>query len=203
MKQYYCYIYFCPLTDEPKYVGHGSENRYADHLKATHAVNQLFGDWLLEIKSKGKTPRIELLNVGSKKEAEQLEFDKIIEFGRLNLGNGPLFNLTDDGRGTKGYKVTESHSKAISKSNSTREQSEKAKKNFQQWNLGKHHSEELKQKISDSLKGHKKSSVDGYKVAATNRRWVSKDGKLKSTSADLLQSFLDDGWVQGKSQYLK
>lgn len=50
-------------------------------------------------------------------EANLLEQELILKYGRRNIGTGPLVNKTAGGKGTKGFKLSEEHRKKISEAN--------------------------------------------------------------------------------------
>lgn len=109
MRIYYTYIYHCPSTKEPFYVGIGKGRRYADHLKEAiarpipvkgeHKLNKI-----REILREGSEPLIEFVGKNlSREEAIELEIELIKRYGRRDLGTGILTNQTNGGDGYRGW----------------------------------------------------------------------------------------------------
>jgi hypothetical protein len=171
--KYYAYVY--SYEEVPFYVGKGKGNRYNDQvIKAkgtSNFANVALGEKIRSILSEGKLPKIERFYCETEEEAYALEEKIITEIGRIDLGTGPLYNLTNGGKGMKKYIISETHREAIRKSNSERELSEAVLKNFAGWNKGIPHSEENKAKISAGGKGKKRTpeQKENYKRAAQNR----------------------------------
>ena len=101
MTQYYTYVYKDPLKNmEPFYVGKGNGKRLYRHLsrKDKHPLTQRLQKMLRE----GNKPDIEIINVTCENTAFRLEMFLINQYGRKDLGTGPLLNLTDGGEGGNG-----------------------------------------------------------------------------------------------------
>jgi len=171
--KYYAYVY--SYEEVPFYVGKGSNDRANDHIRFIrnnkNFSNKGFEEKLKLIMNEGKLPKIERFYCETEEEAYALEEKIITEIGRIDLGTGTLYNLTDGGLGTKRCKISDEHKARIAKSNSERQISEKVLKNFAGWNKGIPHSEENKAKISASGKGKKRTpeQKENYKRAAQNR----------------------------------
>jgi hypothetical protein len=164
MENFYTYIYLDPrkpgiykykeykFNFEPFYVGKGSNNRCFIHLKCNDKSNLYKTNKIKAILSKSLQPiLIECQSI-------KLEIDLIKIIGRINLGTGPLTNLTDGGEGHSGMIVSEETKRKIGKinSNPTKETITKlinAKKKYFEnggitWMKGKTHSEKTKQLMS-------------------------------------------------------
>ena len=59
---------------------------------------------------------------------------------------------------------------------------------------GKTHSNETKNKISNSMKGKQTGSKNG----SYGTCWITKDSQNKKIKKELLQSFINDGWIKGR-----
>ena len=140
-----CLYYHKKLNGEIFYVGIGDLKRpYSKYQrnKFWHNVVNKHG-FIVEIVHKDITWE----------EACLLEKKYIKLFGRRDLGNGSLVNLTDGGEGTRGLIVSEDQRRQIS--------------NYQK---GKIRSIQTKKKMSDSKKGikfsnsHKKKLAESFKL---------------------------------------
>jgi hypothetical protein len=97
MVQFYTYIYFDPSkSNEPIYVGKGSNNRYLDHLKRKD--NHPLTRRIRHMRREGVEPTIERIFVSNEHNALQLEIGLIRHFGRKHMDTGPLLNLTMGGQ---------------------------------------------------------------------------------------------------------
>jgi hypothetical protein len=135
MKEYYTYAY---LREDktPYYIGKGKKNRAFDRKKHTTFVP-----------SKN---RILILKQNlTEEEAFRHEIYMIDVFGRKDLGNGILHNLTDGGEGGSGYSHTEENKEYIKQIQLKRWNEEEKNKITGKNNpfYGKTHSEENKIKI--------------------------------------------------------
>lgn len=108
---FYVYVYFTPLKlrngqPEPFYVGKGSGNRYLAHLKESfirNDSNKLKVHILEKIKRAGLEPIIvKVFESTDEAAVKQVEMQLIAQYGRRDLGLGPLANLTDGGDGSAG-----------------------------------------------------------------------------------------------------
>jgi hypothetical protein len=150
---YYVYQYYDPVRKEPIYIGKGYGERYKKHLwpsslKKKHPFIQRI-NW---IKKQGKEPNILFLYINLPEEkAFLLETRTIKEIGRKDLGKGSLLNLTNGGEGSSGVKP-----------------SIKTRIKMRQKQLGKHLSQEHKEKIARSHKGMKYPKEFGEKLRQAN-----------------------------------
>lgn len=106
MKRFYVYLWKDPKDGTPRYVGKGQDSRVWYHLeyekkkfRIVHLLRKRFREGYICL------PQI--IWVNSEPEALELEVFLISEIGRLDLGKGPLFNLTDGGEGVGGRKVSD------------------------------------------------------------------------------------------------
>ena len=113
----YTYIYYDPSrNNEPIYVGQGINNRVWVHFsrKGMHPLTQR----LNFMKNRGITPNVGIYAGFDKEFACLLEIELISKFGRKDLGEGSLLNLTNGGEnGTPGAKFifTQDHKDNLSK----------------------------------------------------------------------------------------
>lgn len=92
-----CWIF----SHRPIYVGMGSKSRPYEHLRGTH--NKIFARTLKSISEADLKPLIVIKKTGLlPDDAYRLEIKLIRRIGRMDLGEGPLTNLTDcTGEGPK------------------------------------------------------------------------------------------------------
>lgn len=147
------YVYVVYRKDGiPCYVGKGKGRRSDHHFKFTHNKH-------LKNILKCESDQISIKKISEnlyEEEAFSLEKSLIKKFGRRDLGNGPLVNLTDGGDGQSG----------IIKTKETREKLSKSLK-------GKKRSEEHCRKLSESKKGMKRTLESRIKQSETMK------GKLR------------------------
>lgn len=135
---FYIYFHINPITKEVFYVGKGYANRAYEVNK--HRRSNFWNN----IVNKYGEPIIVIVKDNiSEKYAFLLEKAYIKIFGRRDLNEGTLVNMTNGGDGLAGLIFTEIHKEKISISS----------KGNTKW-LGKKHSDETKQKISKLQKGN-------------------------------------------------
>lgn len=120
---YYVYIYKTP-DGTPFYIGKGKGQRLYVHIAETKnrhkikkgsRVNIKKLDMIESILNDGQFPIIEKIDENlSETKALKLEKKLIKEIGRLDLGTGPLLNLTDGGEGISGNVCSEERKRKIS-----------------------------------------------------------------------------------------
>jgi len=123
--KFYVYAHLNPLTNEIFYIGKAQGKRaYYKHgrTKLWYETVKKYG-YIVDILEEGLT----------EDEAFEREMWYIEKIGRLDLGKGPLVNLTDGGRTNSGAIVSDETKEKLSKVNT-----------------GKKHSEETKKKMSES-----------------------------------------------------
>lgn len=139
------YVYqYLRENGTPYYIGKGKGKRaWQSHVRSNNA-NMVPSD----------KSRIEIIKDNlTEDEANQLEIDLILKFGRKDLGTGILTNLTNGGEGVAGSKrpqaAIDSQKEKITGVKRPKEVIEKIAKT----NTGKKRSEETKRKLSESHKG--------------------------------------------------
>jgi len=117
--EFYVYVYYKP-NGTPFYVGKGKGKRYLSHLQEakkeiTSDCNRLKISTIRKILRSGQEPIIKVINVNlEENNAFELEEYLISTIGRIDLGTGPLTNLTKGGDGTSGHTHTEESKLKIS-----------------------------------------------------------------------------------------
>lgn len=111
MNHFYVYVYYHPLTNQPLYVGKGKGNRVDKHLKPTKLKTR----FAIKVKSlmlQGITPQYYFYAENlSEDEAFDIESKLIIQYGRIDINTGILYNGTDGGGGTSGLIWSDTHRK--------------------------------------------------------------------------------------------
>lgn len=105
---HYVYILFdwCGI---PRYVGKGGKtpNRENDHEKLTDPSNWLKNEFIEQTWAMiGEIPKLRIRNGITEAKALETEIALIKAIGRIDLGTGPLTNMTDGGDGITGYRHT-------------------------------------------------------------------------------------------------
>lgn len=117
---HYVYLYYDPVRCEPIYVGMGQKKRAWWHLKRKDM--HPFVQRLQMMERLGTAPEITFLVVNIDEElADLVEIEAIAKYGRKDLGQGPLLNLTDGGDGLKN--VTEATRRKIGEASRGRKHS--------------------------------------------------------------------------------
>ena len=157
------------------YIGKGQQNRALDHLKRndrhplTHRLKLMAKNGILPVISK--------IFVESEELALLCEQEMISLFGRKNLNEGTLLNLTDGGEGVSGYKHTAEAKQKVSSARlnrseeTTRKQSEAQK--LIERKTGWKHSEESKQRMSENRKAAGNAKKIGFKHSEESKRLMS------------------------------
>jgi hypothetical protein len=182
LNNFYTYIWRDPKDHTIRYVGKGTGRRVWQHLLSP---KYQVGAMLNKRHSAGYVCLPQIIWANSEAEALELEVFLISEIGRLDLGTGSLFNLTDGGDGTSGHKWSpESHArraKAISigkkgKPNGPMSASHRAAigRSVKGKTVGRKLSAERRQQISDQQRGRKPSPELVAKRAEGIRIWWQK-----------------------------
>ena len=148
----YVYRHIRLDKNEPFYIGIGSDEKYYRSTAKTHR-NKIW---------KGIVSRTEyrveiLIDDITFDEAKEKEKEFISLYGRINLKNGTLCNLTDGGDGTVGQVFTKEHRDKISKSNKGRKLSDEHRRKLRESGRDWSVTEEQKKQISKKLKGLKRN----------------------------------------------
>jgi hypothetical protein len=132
---------------KPFYIGIGNSEKRAYSTRGRN------NHWQNIVKKCGYEVQI-LFDDLTYDDAKQKEIEFILLYGRYNVSNGLLCNLTDGGDGSLGYKPTEEALLKISKTSKGRV---KTKEQIDKWkqNMSFTKSEETKEKIRQTLLGKK------------------------------------------------
>lgn len=159
--EYYVYVYLDPrklgryvygdykFLHEPIYVGKGKRKR------AYYFENR---NYVLRLKLEEIGKPIILIITKQLTESESLSLEKklIASIGRKDLVTGPLCNLSEGGKGSSGYKLTEETKGRMSKAQKLQKPSEETKKKISKSLQGRVNGprpKEIKRKISKTLEG--------------------------------------------------
>jgi len=107
---FYVYVYRDPRptkNNQPVYVGKGTGDRDLSHWsRGSH--NKPFQDFIAHLKVRGLVAICErVFETENEMEAFAKEIELIALYGRRDLKQGPLFNLTDGGEGVAGMRKTD------------------------------------------------------------------------------------------------
>ena len=173
--EHFVYIHKNPCNGEVFYVGQGS--KHGGKMERAYSKRSRSRWWNNYVNKHG-LPIVEIVSIDiTKEEADKLEMNLIKFYGRKDLNEGNLVNLTDggDGNGKRSVEYSKEHSLRMSgenhpmwgrkhtpewiennsKSHMGKKLSEETKKKMSESRKGKKRSEETKKKISDSLSGDK------------------------------------------------
>jgi len=166
--EHFVYIHKNPITEEVFYVGQGTKHRN----KIERAFSKKSrSKWWNNYVNKHGLPIVEIVYSDlSKEEADKLEIELIRFYGRKDLNEGSLVNLTDggDGSGKRSVEYCKEHSIRMRGENHPMW----GKKHTKEWiennsksHMGKKLSEETKKKMSESRKGKKRSEETKKKMS--------------------------------------
>lgn len=142
---------------EPFYVGKGTKTRALGHHRRRD--KHPFVQRLQKMATEGVKPDIELIQALDEEHAFFLEKCLTDVIGRKNIGQGPLLNLCDGGRGPIGKRL-----------------SEETKAKLSEVQRGKVLTKEHRARISVGMRGKPQSLEKGIKISA------AKKGKPNSAS---------------------
>lgn len=173
------YIYMYLDTDNiPFYVGKGKDQRYKvyRHLGKNN-YNRLLKNKISKIGV--SNIKIQFLHENlTEEEAFQQERHWIKYYGRRDLKEGSLCNLTDGGESKSGAVVSKETRQKMSKIHKGKKISKETKQKMCKIAKGRQMSNEIKQKISDGNKG-KPSPMKGKKHTEETRQKMSEAHKGK------------------------
>jgi len=197
---------------KPFYVGIGNYGRWNQHKR--DAINEL-----PSVGNKGKKGRIrKILNenmdytvwkIGPISKNNTILQEKIfIELmGRIDLGTGCLFNLTDGGEYFDGFVITDEYRKKISLACSGKKNgfygkhhSKETKKILSTFRIGSITTQDTKNKISNSLKG--KTHTDETKKKISNSHLGKKKRPMKEETKNKISNTLKGRSPHNKGKIL-
>lgn len=202
---------------EPFYIGKGTNKRMFDHLACVHSHERsLKSNKIKKIVKEGFDLKSSILKFNeniSAKSALAKEIYMIATIGRISKKTGPLTNLTDGGDGgwASAYPGGESQRERnrirMTENNPACRPEVRAKLSAAK--IGKmpanldyiHRDKNVHKKISDSLKGRKipQGVIDRSTASKRNSVWVHQNTKTKMIQKELLEQFLNSGWVRGRA----
>ena len=108
-KQFYTYLYRDPKDNTPIYVGYGYDTRAWQHYTSHNRAGEKTAlcKLLHERINEKQTPLPTINYEPDEGYAMEMEKFWINFYGRADLGKGTLLNLTDGGKGCRGYKFPE------------------------------------------------------------------------------------------------
>jgi hypothetical protein len=197
MAQFYCYIYIDPTNRLPFYVGKGKDKRAYVHLKG-NVVNLHFNNKIKKLLRDDLNPIIHIINTRDEVEAFELEMLLIADIGRLDLGLGPLLNLTDGGDSGPSLPgvlnpMFGTTRKDLAEFNRTQK---KGKQHIAGMNDGNHkHSKETRALISKNNRGSG-NPMFGHISASRNKKWYHNPGL--STERYFVEGEQLSGYIRGR-----
>lgn len=176
---FYVYVYLDPRKSgnymygnysfeyEPFYVGKGCNDRSYHHLCESHQKqnsNKSFINKIKKIQKEIDTDPIIMIYKKNMSENESYELEKklIDMIGRKDLKKGPLCNLTDGGEGGGTGRIVSDEVKQKLIINNMmgitgmkgKKHTEISKQKIRESNIGRTHTNETKQRMSNKAKGH-------------------------------------------------
>jgi hypothetical protein len=179
--KYYVYRHIRMDKDEPFYIGIGKKPNHFENIKQEYSRAFKMSPsarsivWNRIAKKIAYNIQVEILfESPDYQEITVKEKEFIALYGRVDLGIGPLVNLTDGGDGTPHHFMRDDVRVKIIKSNTGRKHTEEARRKMhiaqlgnKKW-IGKKHSEATKAKLSAIKKG-KKANIEGVKKMALTK----------------------------------
>jgi hypothetical protein len=144
----YVYRHIRLDKNEPFYIGIGSDmtnKRANERARRSELWKKIVAKSEYEIEI--------LMDDITFEEAKSKEIEFIKLYGRIDLGNGTLANLTDGGDGAINRIFTPEHRRKLSLSQIGKEKSEEIKDKLRKYRIGKFNSPEARLKISKANKG--------------------------------------------------
>lgn len=165
MNNFYLYRHIRLDKNEPFYIGIGTKDKYFSKDSEYYRANCKHVSPIWN-KIVDKTPySVEiLLESDNYKFIQEKEIEFIKLYGRKDLKNGTLANLTDGGEGSRGRVVTEQYSRKISEVHRGKVLSEETKNKIRLAHIGKIVSEETRNKARINATGKKMSTSNRLKI---------------------------------------
>lgn len=170
--KFYTYVYF-ETPQKPIYVGKGRWHRANNHINGkTHS--KILAGKIRNLRAKGIEPVVKIIHTDSEEEAFELETFLITEIGRVDLGTGPLLNLTDGGDGGSGMVHTAETRELMSRKHKGRKKSEQTRSKISAY--AKQRSPEHRMKLSEAAKKQKgkpkrRSPEHCAKISQIKKEW--------------------------------
>ncbi len=166
---FYSYIYFTKEDASiPTYVGKGKDFRMVKHQNPKRKNH--FSLHLQKQLRNGIFPITVKFDAASEEEAFANEIRLIAKFGRKDLGTGSLYNKTDGGEGSNGWKMTEESRRKCSIASAKRvgwKMSDDQKARLSKAKIGTKASDETRAKMSATRKGRAKTPEHQQKITVS------------------------------------
>ena len=190
----YLYRHIRLDKNEPFYIGIGTSKYYsrAYRKKRNNLWNKIVdkSDYEVEI----------LFDNLTWEEACEKEKEFIKLYGRINLNNGCLSNLTDGGEGTVNFLISDEHRKIVSEANKKRVFTEEDRKKISIRHTGRKHCLETKNKISNSLKNSDKvkaaAKINAEKYKGFKHSQKTKELLMNKNGIKIIQETLDGEFIK-------
>lgn len=201
------YVYQLRVEDSilPFYVGKGFGQRAFVHgTSSDDGNNHHKKNTIKKAEREGKKVLVEYIKTDLiEDDAFMWEVFWIAEYGRKDLGFGPLTNKTDGGEGASGTVVSEEtrEKQAAAKRGKTRaKHSEETKRKMSQAALGKPKSDEMRRKMREVNLGKKQD--EEVKRLKSLKRWMYNpiSGESLMVDPDQIQIYLGFGWLYGRKK---
>lgn len=190
--KHFIYLHRNPINQEVYYIGQGT----LQNNKPTRAYsNKSRSIWWNNYTEKYGSPIVEIILINIDKEtADLMEIYYIRKYGRKDINEGSLVNLTDggDGNGPRSMEYKKEHSIRMSGENHPMY----GRKHSDEWNLnssiaqiGRKLSDETKKKMSESRKGGKRNDETKKKMSIAQSG--EKNGMYGRTGTSSPSSKLD------------
>lgn len=175
MKNAYVYRHIRKDTNEVFYIGIGINSKsYKVPYNRANSKRNRSEFWHYIVNKTDYNVEIVFDNL-TRNEACEKEIELIAFYGRRDLNNGTLVNMTDGGDGLSGHVFSEDHKKKIGEKHKGRIFSEDTRRKMSVSAKSKILTEDHKQNISKALIGNKYSL--GFKHTEETKKKVSEAGK--------------------------
>ena len=186
MDNWYIYEHYKADTNEIFYIGIGCQKNFT----RAHSKKSRSSFWHNIVKKHGIKVVISKENL-SKEEASKLEKELIKNFGRKDLDNGILCNLTDGGDGVCG--LTSEGRKKIGEAGKKRKHNLETIRKISEAAKGRFHTEESKKLMSQNRKGKKISEEGLRKLSeALKGRKLSEETKKRMSISRMGRKFSEE-----------